>query len=275
MVSPILIIAHPGHELRLFGWIEEFRPLVCILTDGSGSMGPSRIEFSHHVLDACGTQHGPVMGLLPDRDWDAALLEGDPDPFVTAADLIANAASAGSTVVSDPVEGYNPMHDLASAVADRVARMTGGERMTFPLMRPAQPHQLFVLSEAAIQRKSAAITGYVPLANEAAALLLQHPDSLAVEMLCKETWSWPTYLSAELEYERIGRSRAIAGLYSMTITYGAHVLPIANRLGSASGLMPVSTSQSEKNDNSSVTSIKAPKIDDRSDSGRLPIHKSV
>ena len=32
----VLVVAHPGHELRVHGWLELARPTVCILTDGSG-----------------------------------------------------------------------------------------------------------------------------------------------------------------------------------------------------------------------------------------------
>ena len=39
----LLVIAHPGHELRLYGWIAQTKPLVCILTDGSGSDDQPRL----------------------------------------------------------------------------------------------------------------------------------------------------------------------------------------------------------------------------------------
>lgn len=29
----LLVIAHPGHELRLLGWMHKTHPLVAILTD--------------------------------------------------------------------------------------------------------------------------------------------------------------------------------------------------------------------------------------------------
>jgi hypothetical protein len=122
------------------------------------------------------------------------------------------------------------MHDLASALADRVAQRTGGQRLTYPLMRPATPLHHLPLDPDAIARKRAAIAGYTPLAAEAAALVAQQPDSLAHEYLAPETWLWPTNLVTAPEYERIGRDRATAGRYSATITYAGHVRPMAARL---------------------------------------------
>lgn len=29
-----LVVAHPGHELRVYGWLEQARPRVFVLTDG-------------------------------------------------------------------------------------------------------------------------------------------------------------------------------------------------------------------------------------------------
>ena len=39
-----LIVAHPGHELRVHHWMELARPLVLVLTDGSGRQG-NRIKW--------------------------------------------------------------------------------------------------------------------------------------------------------------------------------------------------------------------------------------
>src|SRR4051794_29308473 len=49
-----LVVAHPGHELRVHGWIEAVRPLVHVLTDGSGSSGRSRLESTRRVLGPTG-----------------------------------------------------------------------------------------------------------------------------------------------------------------------------------------------------------------------------
>lgn len=64
--STALIVGHPGHELRLFRWLETARPMVCVLTDGSGS-GQSRIASSFELIQATGSSAGPVMGAFTDQ----------------------------------------------------------------------------------------------------------------------------------------------------------------------------------------------------------------
>ena len=39
-----LVVAHPGHELRVYGWLALRKPDVYILTDGSGHTGNSRLD---------------------------------------------------------------------------------------------------------------------------------------------------------------------------------------------------------------------------------------
>ena len=45
-IKPAMIIGHPGHELRAFKFIKDFKPDIFIITDGSGSNNFSRIQNS-------------------------------------------------------------------------------------------------------------------------------------------------------------------------------------------------------------------------------------
>ena len=58
MLSPdqktALIIGHPGHELRVFHWLEITRPAVFVITDGSGRSGRSRLPSTTRILDQVG-----------------------------------------------------------------------------------------------------------------------------------------------------------------------------------------------------------------------------
>src|SRR5438105_9826273 len=73
----LLVVAHPGHELRLFGWLCSARPDVLVLTDGSGHSGRSRIEATRNVLLMTGARAGAVFGEFTDRQLYAALLQAD------------------------------------------------------------------------------------------------------------------------------------------------------------------------------------------------------
>ncbi len=214
--------------------MECHHPLVCILTDGSGSAAPPRTALSQALIRRCGASAGPVLGSMPDRAWYAALLQGDAAPFLAAATTIAGRVAPGSLVVSDPVEGYNPMHDLAAAVADRVAALVGGRRASYPLMQPAPAgDDTLRLDPAAQRRKQEAIAAYAPLAQEAATLLQAMPEALASEYLVAATYDWPATPAIPPGYEAIGAGRSAAGIYAQTITYAAHVRPMAKLLRAA------------------------------------------
>ena len=230
MSCPVLIVAHPGHELRLFGWMCAVRPIVCILTDGSGSTGAARTRYSLDLLEKCGASAGPVMGRMSDKLWYSAILEGNSDPFLQAADDIRSAADLGSLVLADPVEGYNPMHDLSAAIADRVASLVGGERATYPLIDARDGGTVLRLDSEAAMRKQAAVTAYSPLADEVRALSPAGESELHVERLLPEAFAWPETFGSRPRYETFGADRAAAGTYGQVITYARHVRPIAQRL---------------------------------------------
>jgi hypothetical protein len=237
--TPLLILAHPGHELRLFHWMERARPLVFILTDGSGGSATSRIAYSADCIRAAGAQPGrAAFGVMPDRAWYDALRGRNTMPFLAAvAGIAAEAAvacGASPLVVADPVEGYNPMHDLCSAVADAVATRLGpsSQRRTFALTTEARlcGSAGLTLDAAALTRKRAAIAAYAPLAEEAARLLAAEPAGLGQEGLLPSDFDWPARMTPPPAYEAFGQERVRSGRYEAPITYAEHVLPMARAI---------------------------------------------
>ena len=83
-MKTILILAHPGHELRIFHWMEQVRPVVCVLTDGSGGNQSSRTAYSIETVAAARAFLGPVFGQMPDRDWYDAILAVNVEPILRA-----------------------------------------------------------------------------------------------------------------------------------------------------------------------------------------------
>ncbi|MBS7813244.1 hypothetical protein [Roseococcus pinisoli] len=237
---PLLLLAHPGHELRLFHWMERTRPLVFILTDGSGGEARSRTDHSVETIRRAGARiGGSVFGKQPDRAWYAALNAGDAVPFVSALEEITaevRRAGAPSLVVADPVEGYNPMHDLCSALADGVAARLGAsvQRRTFDLTETVAPEaaeqEAWALDGAALARKRQAVLDYAPLAEEARRLLTADPSCLGRERLLPCRFDWPDELPQPPAYEAFGHARVREGRYSSVVTYRDHVLPIARLL---------------------------------------------
>ena len=72
-----LVVAHPGHEISLHGWLERVKPVVFVLTDGSGQRGVSRLSSTTRVLERAGARRGPVYGRFTDGRIYDALLAGD------------------------------------------------------------------------------------------------------------------------------------------------------------------------------------------------------
>src|SRR5690348_7984775 len=115
----LLVVGHPGHELRAYGWIADTRPRVCILTDGGGSSAnASRLSESVSLLSGLGAQIGPICGAWSDRSLYEIILAGECASLVRSAEQLAEVMidDGIDTVVSDAIEGYNPTHDLCEVL---------------------------------------------------------------------------------------------------------------------------------------------------------------
>jgi len=242
-VRPALVVAHPGHELRLHGWLEVARPTVLVLTDGGGSGKRSRLHSTSRVLARVGGTPGPVFGRLTDRALYAAILAQD---VALALDLVDELAvtlvrDGVDYVVADALEGYNPAHDLChvlvSAAVARAAR--GGHRVAhfdFPLVgRPdtgpsGQRSVTLPLDDAALARKLFAARVYVGLGDEVETALAAHGvEAFGVECLRPLTSGTLHAVPPEDPpyYERYGAGRVAAGRYARVLRYREHFAPLA------------------------------------------------
>ena len=232
----VLILAHPGHELRIHHWLEIAKPKVYLLTDGSGGRQSARTEYSRRIVEAAGATPGSVFGEISDAAWYNALLAGDLTFFLDAlARIRADIGRAGEVqVVSDAVDGYNPVHDLAfvfgSALNRSLQRTSKGRQQLCSAAVPDVPGTLRLeieLDRAAQARKKTAIENYVPLADEARLILARDPDCLKRERLITQDPDWTEQAP---EWERIGRDRVSKGLYDRCIKYKDHLRPIVRLL---------------------------------------------
>src|SRR5204862_12908 len=179
-----LVIAHPGHELRVHAWVELAQPLAFVLTDGSGHTGQSRLASTSRLLERTGAAPGGIYGRLTDGALYAAILGRDVDLVAGLARELAQALvdERIDYVVGDALEGHNPGHDLCRVIIDAAAELAGraGQRVAcldFPLVgRPNEcPPTLaaeaipLALDDAAFARKLAATHPYAELAGDAAA----------------------------------------------------------------------------------------------------------
>src|SRR6185295_9815242 len=106
-----LVIAHPGHELRLYHWLELAKPLVFVITDGSGA-GSSRIDSTREVLDATRCTAGSIMASFTDREIYQSFVSGNVDRVAAMTVAIAHSLIEHEivSVVADAFEFYNPTH---------------------------------------------------------------------------------------------------------------------------------------------------------------------
>jgi hypothetical protein len=251
-----LIIAHPGHELRVHAWLESACPTVFVLTDGSGWFGPSRIRSTRQLLDRTGAVAGSVFGRLTDAALYDAILAGDYRLFLRLASELAGALDeAGVEVVAgDATEGYNPGHDVCRLLIDTAVALINRTRK--PLRRLSsfdfslyhrpddcpealRPRALWrELTDESFQRKLAAAQAYPELASEVAAAF----QRLGVEPFRVECLRPVDGGSASRQgpveppfYERHGERQVAAGKYRRVLRYRAHLLPLARVLRRQAG----------------------------------------
>ena len=234
-----LVVAHPGHELRAFHFVERTRPMVSVLTDGSGWNGPPRITETADLLAELGAPVGPVFGSLVDRSAYAHLMSSNTTVFRGLANaLAARFTEAGITaVVTDAAEEYNPLHDVCRALTECAVAQCGSKAPRLWELdligdpRGSGTGVRLELDDAAFGRKLDAVQRYQPLAAEAAAAFDVHGiDAFRTEFLREATVMQLPPSSHVPHYERIGDERVRAGRYDTTLRYGQHVRPVLTAL---------------------------------------------
>ena len=245
-VSTALIISHPGHELRVFHWLEKTRPLLCVLTDGSGSANQARIASTSRILKAVGACPSLVYGVFTDREIYSLIIQRREDVLLQLLDQLAAtlAEREVNTVAGDALEGYNPSHDLCRYLINAAVALT--ERRTgkairsldFPLIGhpdACPPHLAdqavrVRLDDAALERKLHAAMEYEELRGEVEATLASAgKDAFRNECLrpAEHRFDPPEIPPF---YERFGEKRVAEGTYKEVIRYHEHLRPIAELL---------------------------------------------
>ncbi|HEX8694710.1 MAG TPA: hypothetical protein VF746_19955 [Longimicrobium sp.] len=252
--KPALVVAHPGHELRVYGWIERARPLVFVLTDGSGSGGEARIESTTAVLERTAARAGPVYGVMSDREIYSAILSHDAARFTGIANWLAEqlVAEGIDYVVGDAVEGYNPSHDVCRLVINTALRLAGRTRGAAPaaydFLLVGAPNQCpeglreravwLELDDETLERKLAAARSYQELRGEVEHALDQFglaPFRTECLRPVDPTERYGGWDPAQVPYyETYGEKRVAEGVYDRVLRFREHVQPLADALWSHS-----------------------------------------
>lgn len=240
----VLIVAHPGHELRLYHLLELAKPLVHVLTDGSGSKAANRTPSTTQILASTGARVGSVYGRFPDTEVYRMMLEQDLAACQALVDEFAASIrdEQADVVIGDMMEGYNSSHDLCRImIGAAVAKCRREYGMTlsnfdFPLMgfpgrfKDAPGAVTISLDEAAFERKLEAANHYPELRHEVDAAIAQvgkTPFQLEVVRPVADTEGseWPE--AEPPYYETYGEKQVAAGIYKHVIRYREHVQPLA------------------------------------------------
>ncbi len=245
-----LIVGHPGHELRVWGWMRAARPIVAVLTDGGGHLGRSRLPLSQALCDEAGARASRWFGMTTDAAVYRAILDRDVDFFLSIADRLADMLIAERIewVAGDASEGYNPAHDICRLVVNRAVRRARGTQAVsnyaFGLVgspvpeAPGEDWVQLVLTPAERQRKVDAGRRYAAevggtLLGELNAMLEQFgATAFAHEYFVPVPDDRPADDATDVRpfYETYGERQVAAGIYTDVIRFREHMAPLARAL---------------------------------------------
>lgn len=241
-----MVVAHPGHELRLHGWLERTKPLLFVISDGS-ARSSSRIPSTRVVLDEVGSEAGPIFGRFTDAELYQAIIDCDVDRVAAATCELSEAlASSGvEQVVCDAWEDYNPAHDLCrvmtSLAVDRARAMSGRTIALYDYAvvgatgaTGAAGEIVITLDDDALARKLAAARAFDFLKSDVDEQLREGSERFRVECLrpaLPDTGLQPR--TRKPAYELFGEARVAEGRYRTVLRFGEHFAPFVVTLVAA------------------------------------------
>jgi len=242
-----LVIAHPGHELRVYHWLSLVHPYVFVLTDGSGHSRKSRLHRTTCILNSLAARLGSVYGRLSDVDIYSAILARDVGPFIGMAAELAEALVRYRIeyVVGDAIEGYNPAHDVCrlviNAAVGKACQMghcveNYDVMVAYKLGDDVLAGMTGIISIAPDEQMRAAklqaARDYSELEVDVSRILAEEGiASLDTEYLCPVNQdSYQRLLVEPPYYEAYGERQVAAGRYQQVIRYRDHILTIGDAL---------------------------------------------
>jgi|SRR5579872_2052455 len=244
--NPALVVGHPGHELKVFGWASKHQPRVYVLTDGSVRGSMPRIHATASLLAQCGASkdEDKLFGAFTDEAFYHALLEKHTAIFLDIAERLAQSfvQNAIDVVAADAIEGYSPTHDLCrilvEAAAHMASRQTGCAIANYDFLLTEGQSQAqhddrcfhLQLDEDLLKHKLDAAMNYTEMREEVELAINHHgAEYFRTECLRKVTApfsGWPD--SYKPEYEIRGEQQVARGIYRAPIRYHEHVQPLIN-----------------------------------------------
>jgi hypothetical protein len=215
-----LLMAHPGHEAALHGWLQKNRPTVFVLTDGSDELTGATLAATTHALERLRVRTGSVYGRFTGTAVARAILRKDVTAFAPVVHELVEWLSEQPVryLVTDAAEGHDPAHDLCRTIAGVAVELT-----------------------AVLSGRSIPLYEYVVSGDRGPCLRGECPDSTRwplgagrVECLHhvapRAEWRCPR--GEAPAYERRESPAAGPASYASLIRYREHMLPLASELWS-------------------------------------------
>jgi len=234
-----LLVAHPGHELLLHGWISRNKPVVHVLTDGAANSSGTRLAGTAELLRGAEARAGAIFGRLSDREAYEMILERNTALLFSLVEELAEHLNNDrpAIIVSDSAEGYNPVHDLCRLIAGAAISMSGVPTKQYEYAVVNHPHS-FDDAAIVVDLEAAEYAAKMERARRQAgaltdidALLAQHgADAYRRESFCRVV-DWAAIDDgAPPLYERYGEERVAAHRYTDVIRRREHMLPLRDAL---------------------------------------------
>jgi hypothetical protein len=243
-----LVVAHPGHELRVYQWLRLTRPLCFVLTDGSGGSGKSRLDSTTRLLEQNGARMGCIYGRFTDREIYSAIIKGEVALFTDLSEELVGelVLEEIDCVVGDAIEGYNPAHDVCRFMINAAVEIASRKRkqslLNFEVSLTSPPDNgaeamigkaiRIHLDEEDLSRKLEAAQGYRELAGDVDQILKREGIRAIQTEWLQPVANWGISISQPESpyYELRGEKQVAAGYYEQVLRYSEHVLPIARAL---------------------------------------------
>lgn len=242
-----LIIGHPGHELRAFKFLKDYKPDVYILTDGSGHHNNSRLHQSIELIESLGATYKDAITPFTDKELYDIILDGDLFQIRKVREKLLFSIKENNydKIFGDALEGFNPTHDICRYIINGiVAELEKNEPtksiLNYDFVLDKEPNNLsqkenstgfsLELSPLELNMKIQAALNYPELKTEV---------EIAIERFGISSFSWESYgrvtdlkqtINWENEfpyYEEIGKKRVASGSYNTCIEFEKHIKPIA------------------------------------------------